>query len=98
MLRDITDLPQVTQVEQNLDKLQISLQYTDCIYPIIIWLTASAISQMLDRRTKPVAQTHWLDNFMGQLCIPGFEQRLKRLLRLCGLEPFLIHFLHTLPS
>ena len=53
---------------------------------------------MLDRRTEPVAQTHWLDNFMGQLCIPGFEKRLKRLLRLCGLEPFLIHFLHTLAS
>ena len=30
MLRDITDLPQVTQVEQNQDKLQVSLHYTDC--------------------------------------------------------------------
>ena len=65
---------------------------------VIIWLTASAVSQMLDRGTEPVAQTHWLGNFMGQLRTPGFEQRLKKPLRLCSLVPFLIHFLHTLPS
>lgn len=100
MLRDITDLPRVTQVVRNetRTRLQASLHYTDCIYPIIIWLTEGATSQTLDRRSEPVVQTHWFGNVIGQLCIPGSEQRLKRPLRLCSLVPFLTHCLCRLPS
>lgn len=96
----LTDLPQVTQLVsgRTRTRLQTPFPYTDCIYPITSWLTTSAISQMLDRRTKPVVQTHWLSNFMGQLCITGFEQRLKRPLMLCSLVLSLIHFLHTWTS
>lgn len=96
----LTDLPQVTQLVSGRTgtRLQAPFPYTDCIYPITSWLTTSAISQMLDRRTKPVVQTHWLSNFMGQLCITGFEQRLKRPLMLCSLVLSLIHFLHTWTS